>query len=1798
MNTSCSAVPCPVILSTTCVFYEGGNLIYTGIVTNDSLQTALQKIDDKFHDAAIGYAFTNGLVQSVPGDPVKLGGVLIEDTIITSSGFLLTFTGNIQAAKFITSGGTSSQFLKGDGTLDSNSYQLSGNYITSLIGDGTASGPGISAFTLATVTGSAGTWGNATHVPVITINSKGLVTNVSSTLINIPSSILSFVGDVTGTGMTGVATTLTLATVNTDIYGTNTVLKFAVNAKGLVISAAPITALDLSAIFGYIPVPPSRTITINGISHDLSSNASWTIAGGGGGGGAISIGASSMTLGTAVFNNSNGVSFGLNGSVITASVDTNYQPIGSYLTTAALSNHSHGNPTLSLVGGLSGNVASNSGGFTLSLSQASAAPTPIAFSAGSVITNVTALTFANSNGISFGLGTGVNDGVVTATIATNYQPVGAYLTTAMQSNASLSNIADVTFSGLTNGQYLQFNGTNWVNVPPASIGVGGGQILFFDSAPSGVSTYESIDTIPAGDPEADENITINNNTLPFEEYSTPLPLGRTTIEGGVWDFNIFCYALNLTGGGTYLLFDVFKRDGIGTETLLFTTSSFEIVNSTVALQTFSVVQPSFSVSTGDRLVVKVRATTTQLSNVDLHFVHSGTIHYSHINTPLATLHNSLPGLDGGNTNGYFHLNSTDYGFRNTVGTSVYQLTANMSNYQTVGNYLTTAMLSNGGSNFVGLNSALTGNGISATINSSGISLNVPAFLTTAALSQNSSKYAGVNGAITGGSITLNTSGVSINLPAYITTYASQSQQPMYFSVSNSNTSANTIVFGNSNGISWNYSNGSIIGTVATNYQSQGAYLTTARVSNDGIGLNTALTANGVSVTANSSGLSLNFPAFLTTAMQSNAATISNIKASAGTLSNNLSAITFGDSNGISWGLNTNSVITATVATNYQSQGAYLTTAMVSNAGSNFVGLNSAITANGVSMTNNSSGLSLNFPAFLTTAMQSVSSSVFAKTGFSTASTVGSNIVGTHDTNGLSLGIPNFLTTAGAGGAAISANGTAAAGSNSQNTGTVVFANSNGITFGLSNNGSLTASHNGLTTAAQSNQVVNSLNGSVGQISLNAGSSLSSSQNGSSITFGLASNITTALQSAGAYLTTAMASNAATISNINISGGSTSSNLSAFNFVNSNGVSWSLDTASKLYATVATNYQSQGAYLTTARASNDGMGLNTAQTNVTWTANSSGLSINAGGYAGTGITTASTAGSDFVITHNTGGLSMGIPQYLTTAALSNHSHGNPTLSLAGGLSGATASGSNGFTLSLTQAAAAASPIGVSAGSVTNTYGTLTFSNSNNISFGLGTGASAGVITASAAGITENYFNGWNIGGNVAGTTSTGYTTEGQLYLVGGNNITLSGNSNSITFSAGAGGGGVAIANSQTTYVASTANLVVAGGAMTIASTTGQSFNFSVPQTSSFSATGIISLQANGSTISIGAPLTVVNNFEPFSLFGANTATSTGSVSALHLQPLWIPNNISFNQLNMIVSASVAPTSAGNTFSFRLTGVDAVRYSAGYSITNSNVIDLYLLQMGTGGYSSELETIASTRHSVVTYYNATFSASANYTGGGGSTGSVSLWQSLSASIVYPAMTSGTMTSVNAGSTFTTWAPGYSTFAPAMVNTSISNTYNTTNTASTSVASTYPGTTAWSSWKMIPFPWATSLSCDDYYLGIERWSSTSSSSQSGNTIGTAGTGASYTVTYNASNLTVSNMLTYVGATNTIVSSLGWLGAASQASMAPSPGHGSFSATWNNATTYLNNAGNPNGAIAFTQIRSQVSNFKTWIQLALNRI
>jgi hypothetical protein len=63
--------------------------------------------------------------------------------------------------------------------------------ITALTGDGTASGPGSAALTLATVNSNTGSFGSSTAIPTFTVNGKGLITAASTAVVVAPAGTLS-----------------------------------------------------------------------------------------------------------------------------------------------------------------------------------------------------------------------------------------------------------------------------------------------------------------------------------------------------------------------------------------------------------------------------------------------------------------------------------------------------------------------------------------------------------------------------------------------------------------------------------------------------------------------------------------------------------------------------------------------------------------------------------------------------------------------------------------------------------------------------------------------------------------------------------------------------------------------------------------------------------------------------------------------------------------------------------------------------------------------------------------------------------------------------------------------------------------------------------------------------------------------------------------------------------------------------------------------------------------------------------------------------------------------------------------------------------------------------------------------------------------------------------------------------------------------------------------------------------------------------------------------------------------------
>lgn len=1319
------------------------------------------------------------------------------------------------------------------------------------------------------------------------------------------------------------------------------------------------------------------------------TNSSWT----------ASAGTATGTISQLVFNNSNGVSFGLDNGTITATVKTDYQTSGAYLTTAMQSDG--GSNFVNTSAGLNlTNVSATLGSNSISLSVAAQSTQPVAYSAGNGSAAFSTLSFADSNGITFSTGT---QGVY-ATVKTDYQTSGAYLTTAALSQDSSK------YAG-TNGAIT--GGSLTVNTSGISINLPA--YLTTAMASNRGSDFIQANAIFAGTNVA--GVIASSGISISVSNQSAQPVAASASNGS---FNFSTLNFVESNGVTWATSTDGIRASVKTDYLTTAMASNRGSDFVQATAVFAGTNASGTINSAG-ISVSVAAQSTVPQNVSLYGLGNTTQNSSTQLSANALSFNAIGSLTVGYSNGSIQLSAP--------------------------NALTTAMASNRGSDFIGTNTAITQNGVSMTANSSGLSLNFPAFLTTAALSNHSHAFATTttNGTVINVA-TSNSAGITIGVPPYITTgltTAAQSNQvvnslngstgQISLNVGSSlsaSTNGSSITFGlasnittalqsagnylttamlsnagsnfvnataafagtnasgtiASNGISIsvNSGGGAVIRGSGTYTQNTGTIkfsnsngitfglsfvdftspalmtashngLTTAMASNRGsdfMGTNTALTANGVSMTANSSGLSLNFPAFLTTAMLSNAATISNIKVSAGTLSALRSDISFNNSNGISFGLETNGIITATVATNYQSQGAYLTTARASN---DAVGLNTA--QSNVTWTVNSAGIS------------------FDGRGYAGTGTSATNASITLNSNGLAISV----------GAPAAGVGIAAGTRTATTAGNILFDNANGITFGLDNVGGsvMTASHNALTTAAQSNQVVNSLNGSTGQISLNVGSSLSTSTNGSSITFGLASNITTALQSAGAYLTTAMQSNAVTLSNIRVSAGTTSNLLSAITFDNANGLTFGLNAG-----TLTASHNG----LTTAMASNAGsnfLGTNTALTanGVSMTANSSGLSLNFPAFLTTAMQSASSsnfAGTGSAITNGTmtfgtGGLSLNLSNHLTTAMLSNA--GSNFVNATAAFAGTNASGtiaSNGISVSVNAGGAALK----GSGTYTQNTGTIEFANSNGITFGL---SNNGTMTASHNGITTAMasnrgsdfiqatavFNGTNASGTIAsnaisvsvasqsnqtlggyaignttgqsssstfdartlsfngaGNISIGYSA-GSIVISGGtaapspvnisagttsNNLgnIIFADANGVSFGLGTGASSQSITasinaaaqtvqtlglyalgnttqNSSTTLDARTLSYNGLGG-MSVGYSNG-SIQMSAPATSNLSATGHISISTNGNTISIGAPSPAIS--------GSNGSFTFSTATFGNL------NNISFYTSNGSMVASYSP-----------------------------------------------------------------------------------------------------------------------------------------------------------------------------------------------------------------------------------------------------------------------------------------------------
>ncbi|MDB5190051.1 MAG: hypothetical protein JWN49_377 [Parcubacteria group bacterium] len=180
-----------------------------------------------FHPANNNVAISTGGIERlrVDGNGFIGVGTTTASRTLTVAGDI-GLTGALYAGN--TSAGTAGQILQTTGTgiqwtsTSTLGLQPSGNYITALTGDISATGPGSAAATLATVNSNTGSFGSSTAIPTFTVNGKGLITAAGTVVVIAPAGTLTgttLASNVLASSLTSVGTLSSLTVSGTSALG-------------------------------------------------------------------------------------------------------------------------------------------------------------------------------------------------------------------------------------------------------------------------------------------------------------------------------------------------------------------------------------------------------------------------------------------------------------------------------------------------------------------------------------------------------------------------------------------------------------------------------------------------------------------------------------------------------------------------------------------------------------------------------------------------------------------------------------------------------------------------------------------------------------------------------------------------------------------------------------------------------------------------------------------------------------------------------------------------------------------------------------------------------------------------------------------------------------------------------------------------------------------------------------------------------------------------------------------------------------------------------------------------------------------------------------------------------------------------------------------------------------------------------------------------------------------------------------------------------------------------------------------
>ena len=223
------------------------------------------------------------------------------------------------------------------------------------------------------------------------------------------------------------------------------------------------------------------------------------------------------------------------------------------------------------------------------------------------------------------------------------------LTTAWVGTAipPLASLPDVSIPAPSANQVLTFDGSLWrAQSSPAS--VSNAAFTYYLAEGTTFSGYETLLTSPTpGATDTDSASVTSAGSVLIRGYASGT-LGRDSIDPGIWEFASYLS----TTDSAQVEIQVYRYDGAA-ETLLISALTGTI-NGSVTLDTTNYFAGSFPVNPSDRIIAKYYASTWLTGPVDVNIHHSGTEHYTHIHTPLATQHNDLAGLQGGAPSERYH----------------------------------------------------------------------------------------------------------------------------------------------------------------------------------------------------------------------------------------------------------------------------------------------------------------------------------------------------------------------------------------------------------------------------------------------------------------------------------------------------------------------------------------------------------------------------------------------------------------------------------------------------------------------------------------------------------------------------------------------------------------------------------------------------------------------------------------------------------------------------------------------------------------------------------------------------------------------------------------------------------------------------------------------------------------------------------------------------------------------------------------------------------------------------------------